>query len=629
MRLLTNMARGLVVLALGVITGCSGPELVATGPYSTADKTAPLKGLRYYLPMDEVEINATVTAKTQSKVTEDLTVQQIAEQTSTATVGLTTVADTSQYFVLDLQPAGFKDQTLGISVGPDGLLTSVTYNSTDRLAETITNIAKATADVAGTFVGAAARVPGPDKIEQVFKRTALGKQLDDARNAGNAPPSVAKGYTNALNAFRSNPLLTIYALDQSVAAMQLWDTRIALDVKLTQLTVSRQDLLSKADTSSKDQLDLINAQATALSSAITSAQDRRDKAQVAFQAFVDQYAVDHHLDPATPQVANINAVLTVDDLPSTSDLPADLSQIIQKLTASNAAIPLPNITPHAWGVLLQTGILVTADPVGSKLDHQSDAAASGKVARLAYRPTVPILLSTYTLKLGPTATKSDSSFLRTDQRIVYVIRQDAPTLHVDYDRKAFSNQSLSLTFSQGRLTGINQGATAAVANAAAGIAGAIDTGLSTYSAALTQEQNNQKTLQAIVANRLASQLNTVQQRKAILDAQLAYQGENADANLILQKQQTDQQLATLQSQVAAQSEAVNAPLIVQQSNATQQLSALQAQQGLTNYQSTYQIAVQQALVQSQVGLLTQQVNLLTQQISALTQQNALKKASSP
>ncbi|MDP9174569.1 MAG: hypothetical protein M3O30_11975 [Planctomycetota bacterium] len=634
MRLVKTAKTATIILSSSLLCAGCGPGLIANGPWPDKDNKLPSEGLAYYLPVDKIAVNATVTIKDQLTVDEKLKLTTTHEQTSTATIAVTTVADSTKYFMLNIAPNGSKDQTLDIAVGPDGLLTSVNYLGTDRISETVSSIAKATADVAGTFVGASLKAAAvdPDLVKTAFELTKLG--IKDKANISTSQPSTQQQYDEDFASFKATPPLTIYFLAYSAGGMSLWDKRSNLDAKLTQLIQNRIDTLSAAAKAAKDQIDVFNSQATALSNAVAIVQDQRDKMQTQFQAALDQFVADKHLGPAAANVVTVNSVLQISDLANENDAKEvldDVPRLVKRLSHSEntsiASFSLEKNKP-AWKLLQNTGVFLTIKPdnAASSVARDAPVPVNTNTARLAYRQAVPYVLTTYSLKISPNENLAKSQLTQTDQKIIPLISPDAPTLFIAYDSKAFSDQKLALTFAQGRLTGVSQGATASAAKAAAGIASAIDTGLTTYGSALTQEQNNQKTEQAILANQLASQLATLQSQKSILDAQIANQGEHVDAKLLLQKQEFDQQLATLQSQVATQSEALNAPLLVQQSNANQQVATLQAQQAVTNYQATAQIIAQQAIVKSQVDLLTQKVSLLTQQVAEMNQQAALKKA---
>lgn len=173
--------------------------------------------------------------------------------------------------------------------------------------------------------------------------------------------------------------------------------------------------------------------------------------------------------------------------------------------------------------------------------------------------------------------------------------------HVEYEPKAFSNQSLVLGFnSKGQLTSGTQGATSTLAGAAAGVSGAIIAARDEYAASLKKTKEIIDTRQAIELSDLDFKISELTKRKALLDQRLAVAGATSNYDAALEKQQVDQQLALLQ-----------------------------AQQNLVKAQQTGDSSLETAKHTADVAVLNQQVQLLQQQIDLLKKQAELEKLKSP
>ena len=212
-------AMPLVILSTVAAFGCTSAGLTGSGPYRNGD-AIPM-GLRYYLGEDVVLVKASASYEVTKKANSNLLdfETKVELKKTDASVSIVTVANTDEVYVLNVTPASMKKQDLTVGVGSNGVLTSVNYESTDQTGAVLANIAKATANVAGSFLG----LPTLDAaaVKTVFDKTELGERLlklgEDSEQ-----------YKGALSRFEALPLTTVKFIN-SREGRGLWNRFSVLD----------------------------------------------------------------------------------------------------------------------------------------------------------------------------------------------------------------------------------------------------------------------------------------------------------------------------------------------------------------------------------------------------------------
>lgn len=606
-------------------TSCHTAKLVGTGPHLTSDPAPP--GLHYYLGKDVLAVDATITSTARVVMTpvdtSDARLELAITTESTASIATKTVADAREYYCLNIEPAGLKEQTLTIAVSDEGLLTSADYSSKDKTAEALANVAKGVASVAGTFVGAAIRplgapLPAPEqdppntlRVSTIFAMTKQGKGA-----AGEAKDL-------AYAAFRRHSPAAMYFIAQSAEGLAAFDER---EEAFLQVVLIEDKLRANRLTDETDQtkLEAMSKQSQRFEAALTAATARHETAKTIFQALLDRFAAQYGIAP-TRRVEHAVYVLDLTELPLPEDVDAQIE--LRDRAAGGAGMPaaaaqtrhylaLPGQSypalltwlrdtqkfTRAAELFERTGIVVTLSK--SQDPHVSRGQAPEKDdarARIYYRVETPHVVRTYALTSRPNPATSAAGLYQERltpcaEQMLSLMRPDSQARFVAYDPKLFADQRLVLGFNtQGRLVRVTQENSAGAAAAAAGIAGAISAARDEYAGSLSKVRDIRSTAYQIGLNDLQYSIDSAKKHKDLVDAQVALQGAQSSSALLLQKSAADAQLALLQSQLA-----------------------------LAKAQGSYDLQLQQSSSDAQVQLLRSQVSLLQQQIDLLTQRKALE-----
>jgi hypothetical protein len=136
-----------------------------------------------------------------------------------------------------------------------------------------------------------------------------------------------------------------------------------------------------------------------------------------------------------------------------------------------------------------------------------------------------------------------------DVRRVALVSSADPEIHVAFRSTALGEGKVNLLFgSRGNLVGVEQSTNAALAEATSTLAGALSGARQEFLASLQGVQSAQSTVATIQDNARNARILELQDRKAIIDAQVAYEGADASRDLLAEKQRIDAQVALLLAQ---------------------------------------------------------------------------------
>jgi hypothetical protein len=595
---------------LVTLIGC-GPGLKSRGPISPALPQP--SGLRYNLAKDVVVLSGTVTwAITGSVSIEGGSISEEAKfpistkreyVSTTVQTSLATIGDTSAYYVLKVEPAGFKDQTLGIGVNDSGILTSVNFTATDKTGEAITNIGKSIASVAGAFFGFGGRAASVHDLRGTFRKLIK----DDPALLGNNPPADLQAWLE--DKFSKLPPDIAYFVTSDRSIRVAWFSAARNErAESEQRNLIAQATLDAATETDENRLKKLVQQ---ISFRNTSA-DMIDK-----QLKSDQSTLDAAIEKARSAAGlgrqeytrPIDRTLELSELP-----PFSLASMIADKQVSQVSAALGDY-PAAKALFDDAQIVITLEKPGFSnavptAPLPTTMPKEDKVSRIYYRPTYPAVIRTFGLRkisipaamtapIKPAETR-DVVVLLTQASVQVADPRIAPSW-VEYDPKAFSNQNLTLGFNaKGQLISATQGATSSIAGAAAGVAGALAGTRDEFATSLSKAKDIISTKQQIELSDLDFKIGELTKRKSLIDQRLALAGATTNYDLLLEKQEVDQQLALLQSQ-----------------------------QNLVKAQQSSDATLSAAKTAADVAALTQQVQLLQQQIELLKQRKALDDLKNP
>jgi hypothetical protein len=582
------MRKGRWIMGIGAaILGAFGcrTAMISYKPIVSTSNAIQPNGIRYNVGKDIliVEVDITEYAEKIVAINDDNELgllPRVGISAQKTNVTLRTVPDAREVYILDVIPRGFKNQTLTVQVGENGLLSSVNCLSEDRTAEAITNIAKASATVVGSLIG--------------FRGGSLETVLRSASFF-----TLTKGVSErAKRRLGTLPLETLYFIDKSDEAKSLWTEmgRIEDDIAKHQENI-RNKIVSAANEPSVGGLGIADKQIGFLKQGLNDLLSRWTSLKDSFQSSLDRFVSQEGIGRKT-QSRNVVRVLELTDVPklfNEADLRSEAT-IRNKLNEGKFEKALELFENAGILVFFDLGVEITQPD--SPIQNRGPLAKE-KELKIRYRQAWPGILRVYaqTQVVGKKERQFVLSMTKIDEKAILVLHPNAPIRSVGFSPAAFSSQNLQLTVNpQGRVTGITKSATSPLASASAGIAQSLAAFRDETATTIKRINEIEKDRREIALGALQAQVDELEKRKKIIDSQIALEGVLANRELILDKTTIDQQLDSLNSRLA-----------------------------LAKQQDTYDLSLEQAKTTAEVELLKQQVELLKQQLEQMKQEAELAK----
>ncbi len=638
---------GLTTL-LASLCGC-GPTLRTTGPIPAGQPQPP--GLRYHLAKDVIAVSGTTTWSYDNAVkmtggseTEEVDFRLKATTKYVSTTiqpSVVTVADPSSYHILNVEPRGFKDQTLTIAIGDSGLLTSVNYTTTDKTGETVTNVGKAIASVAGAFFGF--RGAETTNLSGTFAQL-VAKDLD--LYGPNPSEEMKVALKKRFVALPGEIAYLVTSGDRTLRRLWFTVARTEIEIQFQSAAINAR-LLDAATEQDPDKVKRLQSEIDYRSKLIGRLAESLTADRAVLNTLLEKGRSEEKL--GVQEITRpVEQVIEVVNCPSFEQI-EDCQEVSEILKA------LDNF-PQMKSLFKEARVVVTVDRVDSTAfvadsepdrtppatDTTPESAMESKTARIYYRALYPAIIRVLGLRVLPVT--GEGGVVELKERVVVltkssvqIVDTSSPPSFVEFNPKAFSNQSVSLGFNaKGQLTSASQGATSSLAGAAAAAANTVTGVRDEFASSLVKAKDIITTKQQIDLSDLDFKINELTKRKAIIDQRLALAGATANYEIMLEKQQLDQQLLLLQTQhnlVKAQqlgeSTLEQERLKADVATLTQQLALLRAQQNLEKTQQLGKTTLEQEKLKADVGVLTQQVELLKQQIELLKKQKEFGDLNNP
>lgn len=521
-------------------------QLVSTAPLASNELSR--GGIPYYVAMDVLDL--TVVHSYSRTFVFDAGCKTPTEKRTPRGIQWSieprTIADASAVQLLALQPSGRLKQELTFTVTEAGLLRTVDYKVEDRAGQVLKNILRGTFGVIGTVSG--------------FRRQNVYVDAGPGENSG---PQCARDATDKAEGGTASFSSRIAGLEESLQKLSarradiLFGPERPLAAGDTSLLIAlrRQDsLLARSEDMHRAALDRLS-----------QIWKSKQAAWLKEKRAVDADTVERHF-------------LTV----SAEDLKADTcAQGTGFLHAKTIGVclqlvPLANST----GAPIETHVDSEAKKeLLSRIDKAAgcwDKAAAKGCALIRFRRPVPRMIAVWSADSNKGGKYTD--FQERERMVLYLAAASDRVWEIAFRPTKFAEHKLVLALGPwGDVRGITQ----SMGSSAEGLTGAIADGLSDARneavAGVEAVKRFQEAQISISQNARTAELKALQDRKAILEAEIALSGTAASEEMLLEQQLLTAQIASLEKQrtLAATSEALN--LAGEQEGLRRQLLQLQAE----------------------------------------------------
>jgi len=554
----------------------------------------------YYLPKQVLVVEGTVTHRRIKEViinekTNHLEISDRTEfQSADLAVGLLTVPDTSDSYILDLRPGGASEDTLAVQVSASGLLRSINVNSVGRAGEILLNVFKVIGSVGAIAQGLTGVTPAvaTDLVENAIQRGKMKKESAE-KAIEDLPPKVA------------------FFLQQTPSAWALLDKVLDLENRISEKTKDLHDLQWKLGDVTKEQLEVVQGKVALLKGTIEDLRQQREAARGAFEARLADFEREKGLG-VTQHTRRVRHVLELTDLPllGTINPPVSPPQARTALSNRNRALALFD----------ETYLIVEIDgapaPPAGRGDASRPRSRDGKVY---YRPPSQVVLRILARSKAPRegVQGAPDEIVHMEDRVESVLHPHGSAMILDFRPNAFATRNMVLGFDEnGRLVSLQRSSTSAVEAATGAVANALTAALDQYDQTLGKINDIHVKQRTLATADLETQLAVLQKRKDLLDARLSLEGATANYDLILEKKKLEAELDRLRSEVALNSEQGTADLKTQLALEEARLQLVQKQADLSAAQVSAETTVELARLQGQLDVVKAQIALSSEQATS-------------
>lgn len=447
--------------------------------------------------------------------------QQTAWELSTVTV-----PDRRFAYRLAVGSSGTVAQTFKIGVSDVGLLTSMNYSATDQRAEIATGVLKIVAGVAGAAVG----------INQLGAPVgALKRSMSVQRRGATPPKEPALPLTTDEACY-----LALFPV-MGVVQEQL-DDREQYAGELERARADRSVLLARvAGTISAADLKKLEAQDVLQQRRIAFAESRLDAIRAAILAGITRTKT---VLKITPVDTTFRVQVALDLTELESKLPTGtVDALSASNTAQKALVDVARIAVVLADVNAGTGSAPTLDTKTSTIGCKVTTAE--KCTSVYFRHPIPRLVTV----VAATGPKRSDTLQPREARMVSLISSDDPTLSVAFEPSRLGQATMALAFGRhGTVTGLEETRTAGAATASSLLATALSDARTEFVSGVQAVGTAQASLLSIQSATRAARIKELQDRKSLLEAQLAIDGSSATRDQVAQKQALEAELALLNAQ---------------------------------------------------------------------------------
>lgn len=530
-----RIRRHLLLLTLVFLgSACGSAGLRTGGPYPQG--SAPDEGLRYYVARNVITVDARVISQkggyfkwVPAGEGQPCTLASLPPVWRRTVYELATplAPDRRHPFRLGIVPSRTVEQTLKVTITDDGLLTSLNYGAQDRSAEIAGSILRGVAGVAGTFLGVS--------------------------NFGSVVPGLKGNKVLMVNGRRMVPTLHLpltehcYVNSGDTRAAELAQDLFLLQQQIKQAEAEHENVLARAaQARSLGEVRRLRGQDSLLTRREALLRERFAAVRAALSVAATAHAADKKVGVREDTV-RIQRTFDLPDLPS-------------KLGGTTLATALNSVTSkEAQDFFQQTNLLVVlVEPrestqnlgqVGNPQSQLSSLAcrdeAEEKCARIRYRQ--PILREIRVF--APSGSDTHSPLELQELRTLPLISSGDPVLNVAVNAKTLGEGKATLVFGRySNIISLEQASNAGLAKATSTLADALSGARQEFLNGLQAAQTTQTTVTSMRANARAERIKELSDQKALIDAQVALEGANANRDLLKQKQEVDAQLALLEAQ---------------------------------------------------------------------------------
>ena len=526
----------------------SSPALPNDGQVSVA-------GLHYYLPEDELEVEATLTSSDIVKF--DFGAgehgEAVRKPKSDATIDADVIltADRTKFYVLDLRPGGGADKQLTVEQKENGLLASVNTSSTGRVGDVIRNVFSFATTLLTALTGAGDALSETAPQEETKALDPLSCTARDALPADfrdyyfqriEADPDLKLGVRYEVRLARVlMPDEDKLFLSRTNEGCELWQGMLVHDRQIEDASRALDRLQQTLDKAPANQVDTLLGRIHGATARLERSRVERQEMAARFAAGTKSYLKQEELLPSPPAKKLFHEVFELAELPKTDDVKG------KSIKDAKA-----NLSHRATRLLETAGFLISIDPRTATADGQNstktklpscDDEVKGDNMRIYYRMAEPRTLTVW---------KQNEDKLAFHQlRHELLVDPDAPSRCLEFKASAFAERKLALTFgTRGQPVKLVRSGTSAAASATAALADAATSARDAYVDTLSKLATAEEKKRALELADLTTDVERLKKEQELLNAEISLEGAAASRDLVLQQRQIEAQLALLEKQLA-------------------------------------------------------------------------------
>jgi hypothetical protein len=567
--------------------------LPAFTPSLAAQQPQPVKGLRYWLPVDVAILDVIVvtTQRTEYVVTligDEARLQKrtTTEVTREGQLATKTLADhtVQTAYSLDAVAGRLADTGMTVQVSPAGLLESVNPTSRGRGPELLTSIAKFVGTAASAFLGmpfgrlplsALNRAHLSERFEAMNKRHAAGtsrtaKPLEEA-------PKECDPFAAPIS---TQPIRVRALLSKSEpACVVFWQIQDRLDA-LEDFQAQRLQYESQLETTKPEQLPDLRLKIADRTKAINATNAELAALQARLIALLEAFVSDEELGAQTT-TEHFSTTLNLADLKgSLAALPDPQKAFFKTTGVAVLGTRLGGEEPPTNQSLDETtpkeppakGKETKAQKKEKRDAEARKAKDNDKAVSIFFRQARPWRLEVRSSRCsilepeegdGPSSPckKADNPSTPTDAntelktaQVVDLISGDTQPSSLSFTSAAFSDKGLSIAFDdKGRPTQVQRTSGSSIVGLASAIAGASTTMRDEYATGLSKLVEIQESRQKLALSGVNAEIERLQKQKDLIDVKLAASSAGQSFDLLLQQNQLNADLALMKAKLDKES----------------------------------------------------------------------------
>ncbi len=616
---LARIKNYIIILVVASAMGGCGTPFVGKGPFDATDVLTE-SGQKYYVGKDIITVTAELTTRKVPTLTPDLKLTTVTFTSTTVNYSKTLVPDYEKFYLIRLDATAFFDDTISLSVSPEGLLKSFDADTTGKTGSVIQNLGKVIANIQAFDVQALSAseiqiddlAPNVMDPQTLYLNVPLFKQLP-------TDEVTCKQFAKTLGLGKKHQ----YFAETSTSACEKLDKIVAKKDVVKKLEDAIDQLLSQiADTDNLEEIQELKQEIAIKSPLRDQARTDLEKINIEYSNSFTAFAASTF--SVKEEKSTFVQVYDMDELPDESN--------ILTLVGQEKVNVISSLNNHNYQKMSQlfdtTNILLTKAHVTPLVDSQFDGQFRGNVPesaksatnRIYFRQSYPIEVGQYKL-LNLQGKTANAQLVKNSSSIHSISYRKAPVQWITYDPSYFSQRKLVLAFDDatGSLITTKTENKSSASALSGDIASTLKDMQKEYLAALENIKEGQQLTRDIELSGYTDEIEKLKKQKELIDKQVEFEGAEATAELLLEQKILKEKLSSLEAQLNLEKATSTFDQDLQLALIKAEVSTVSEQLKLDKAKATYEKDLQLAKMKADLDALKTQLEL--EQKEANYQQN--------